>query len=1303
MTFDDTLHLFFQTQTQIIMKTRLLVFVGLFILNLGYAQINPWAKSSGKGQQLTSISSKVSLKNQTIYKLDIQALKNALKKTPHRAKSSVNSGVVITFPNRKGEFETFIVSQTSVLHPDLAKKFPSIQSYIGVSTVNKSAVIRFSISDTDGFHAMTMRAGAQSEYIDEYSKSRTSYMVYSKDDMTGEQEFSCELKEFGLEKTNLDFGSLQQRNANDGRLRTYRLAFACTGEYAQFHINDQGVSSSATDAVKKAAVLAAMNTTMTRVNGIYETDLGVTMQIVANNDRVIYLNGSTDPYGAQPIDQNQATCDQQIGNGNYDVGHVVGTGDGGVAGLGVVCGSRKAEGFTGRNTPKGDPFDVDYVAHELGHQFGANHTQNNSCQRNGSTAMEPGSASTIMGYAGICSPNVQNNSDDHFHAISIQEMWAHVTGSATCSQNTVTGNTAPTANAGSNFTIPKSTPFILKGSGSDANAADQLTYNWEQMDSQVATMPPVATSTSGPAFRSLSSKTSPDRYMPDLATVIAGNTASEWEVVPSVARTMNFRLTVRDNHAGGGNTASDNTQITVSGNAGPFVVNAPNTNVSWAAGSSQTVTWSVAGTTGNGVNAANVDILLSTDGGNTYPVTIASGVANDGSHAITVPNNQGTQNRIMVRGSNHIFYDISNANFTITGGTVDNQAPTTPSGLTASNITQTTIDLSWTASTDNVGVTGYDVYQGNNVVATVTGTTRQITGLTAATAYSFRVKAKDAAGNESGFSNTANATTLPEDTSDTQAPTTPANLASSNVTQTTVGLSWTASTDNVGVTGYDVYQGNTVVTTVTGTSHTVTGLTANTAYQFRVKAKDAAGNTSDFSNTVSVTTLTDTTDPTYCSSNGQSVTDEYISNVTLGSINNTTTGSSGGYGNYTSLSTTLSKGASNTITITPTWSGTVYDEGYSVWIDYNRDGDFADSGEQVFSKAASKDTSVSGSFTVPASATNGNTRMRVSMKYNGIPTPCESFNFGEVEDYTVTITGGGTDPTCNDGIQNGDETGIDCGGSCEPCQVDPTCNDGIQNGDETGIDCGGSCEPCQVTVTYCTANGNDGPEAISNVTFAGINNSSTRGATGYEDHTSSTASVSRGTSYNLNVTIIGYQGGSTDEIYAWIDWNRDGDFADAGENYTVTKTSNLAGSVSISVPQTANVGSTRMRVLVSYYDNENNPCDTGTNDVRFGEYEDYTVAVTASKSDNSNSRDFFSIANPVASYGNLDVAFSNATTGNARITVFDTNGRKVADFSQQKLSGNYLSLPLNGKLRQGLYFVNIQTKSANGTKSFIVK
>jgi len=191
------------------------------------------------------------------------------------------------------------------------------------------------------------------------------------------------------------------------------------------------------------------------------------------------------------------------------------------------------------------------------------------------------------------------------------------------------------------------------------------------------------------------------------------------------------------------------------------------------------------------------------------------------------------------------------------GSTADTQAPTAPTNLAASNITQTTVDLSWTASTDNVGVTGYDVYQGSTLLGTVTGTSTQVTGLTANTSYSFSVKAKDDAGNVSSASNTVNVTTLSD--ADTEAPTAPTNLAASNITQTTVDLSWTASTDNVGVTGYDVYQGSTLLGTVTGTSTQVTGLTANTSYSFSVKAKDDAGNVSASSNVVNVTTQPEST------------------------------------------------------------------------------------------------------------------------------------------------------------------------------------------------------------------------------------------------------------------------------------------------------------------------------------------------------------------------------------------------------------------------------------------------------------
>ncbi len=329
----------------------------------------------------------------------------------------------------------------------------------------------------------------------------------------------------------------------------------------------------------------------------------------------------------------------------------------------------------------------------------------------------------------------------------------------------------------------------------------------------------------------------------------------------------------------------------------------------------------------------------------------------------------------------------------------DTQAPTAPSNLTASNITQTSLSLSWTASTDNVGVTGYDVYQGSSVIQTVTGTTASVTGLTESTAYTFSVRAKDAAGNVSPSSNVVNVTTLAP--ADTQPPTAPSNLTASNITQTSVNLSWTASTDNVGVTGYDVYQGTSVIQTVTGTTASVTGLTANTTYSFSVKAKDAAGNVSPSSNVVNVTTLVNTI--TYCASRGNSTANEWIQRVQLGSINNTS-GNNGGYADYTNLSATLVKGTSNTIIITPGWSGTKYREAYRVWIDYNQDGDFLDSGEQVVNVNKTNVTSISRSFTVPTTALNGPTRMRVSMKYNASPTSCEVFPYGEVEDYTVVIS-----------------------------------------------------------------------------------------------------------------------------------------------------------------------------------------------------------------------------------------------------------------------------------------------------------
>jgi hypothetical protein len=236
---------------------------------------------------------------------------------------------------------------------------------------------------------------------------------------------------------------------------------------------------------------------------------------------------------------------------------------------------------------------------------------------------------------------------------------------------------------------------------------------------------------------------------------------------------------------------------------------------------------------------------------------------------------------------------------------------------------------------------------------------------------------------------------------DTQAPTVPAGLAASGTTTTSTVLNWNAATDNVGVTGYDVYRGSTLVTTVTGTTYTVTGLTAATAYSFSVKAKDAAGNVSAASNVVNVTTLNATSG--YCSSQSGSFVVYIINNFKFNTINNTNNASIY-YGDFTNIATEVKKGTSYNVSITPKSFSGDRNFGYSVWIDYNKDGDFDDAGEQVFSRlAASTVTPITASITIPATAALGTTRLRVSLNSGTIPTPCQVVD-GQYHDYSVNIT-----------------------------------------------------------------------------------------------------------------------------------------------------------------------------------------------------------------------------------------------------------------------------------------------------------
>ena len=594
--------------------------------------------------------------------IDLESIKPQLLQASHRNTPNVGTKVFMMIPDPDGGQMRFQVLENTTMSEGLKRVHPNIRTYdvVAEEDQNIHGKIDFTLQ---GFHAMITIPGKGKFFIDPvYMGNSEFHMVYWKKDFFTSKTMTCEF-EGNSDYEDVTPGAGGTRQFGDCQLRTYRLAVCATGEYSTFHSGNAA---------------SAQVTTMNRVNEVYERDMAITMEIVPNNSSVIYTNAGTDPFtngnpGAM-IGQSQSTCDSQIGSANYDIGHVFGTNSGGLAGLGVVCyGGQKGRGVTGSSAPVGDPFDIDYVAHEMGHQFGCNHTFNNSCSgnRNNSTAVEPGSGSTIMAYAGICNPNVQNNSDDHFHGISLGEMDAHIS-STSCPVVTSLSNNPPVISATTtNFYVPANTPFALTCNATDPDG-NTLLYCWEQMDNNISTQPPSPTSTTGPNYRSNSPTTSPTRYFPDLVFVNAGNLTPTWEVTPSVSRAFEFRVTVRDQATGGGCTDYADITMNTDATAGPFIVTYPSAvGITWAGLTSETVTWDVANTTNSNVNCQFVDIFLSTDNGATYPTQLADDVPNNGSYTITVPNTPSTTCRVMVMAQNGTFFDVSNNNFEITAATND--------------------------------------------------------------------------------------------------------------------------------------------------------------------------------------------------------------------------------------------------------------------------------------------------------------------------------------------------------------------------------------------------------------------------------------------------------------------------------------------------------------------------------------------------------------------------------------------------------------------------------------------------------
>ncbi|MDY8138148.1 reprolysin-like metallopeptidase [Aquimarina sp. 2201CG5-10] len=647
-------------------KNTLYVCVSLFFLTMFHFSMSAqdiwWEKSNERYSK-----NQVNIDGTYLtFDINNRELENKLEQVPFRLHKK-NQKHIIKFPGENNGFRDFVISRTEVMHPYLAVKYSEIKTFVGYALKDPTEVIRFSYYPKVGIQGSIIKPGENTIVIKPINQN-THILYDSKEEVSS--LFDCQTEEISAKIQ--DQQVLNGRNANDGNLRRYRLALSVSGDYSQFFLD--GTESDDTE--RKAKVMAAMVASINRVNGIFERDFGVTMQIIPENDSLIFLDPTSDPYttGSSLNSQLQNTLDDDpnVGTDRYDVGHLFHEENaiyGNAGCIACVCtDGSKGSGYTTHRDPSSDHFNL-IVAHEFGHQFGGYHVQSSSNCRSGfNSEVEPGSGSSIMGYAGICSPNVQSTPDDYFNYVDIRDVAIWTINNSNCAEIIPTGNTAPVADAGNDYTIPQSTPFVLEGEANDIDGVGSLTYCWEQNNPENpnSSSTPQSHWINGPLFRSKLPTASNKRYFPQLDDVLAGNLTPTWEVLPSVARSMRFEFTVRDNTPQGGQTNTDGVLLTVDANSGPFAITSQNTIETWNVGEQVTVNWDVANTDQAPVNANMVDILLSVDGGYTYPYILQDDIANDGSETFVLPNVEGsTTARIMIKASDNIFFAINSTNFTI--------------------------------------------------------------------------------------------------------------------------------------------------------------------------------------------------------------------------------------------------------------------------------------------------------------------------------------------------------------------------------------------------------------------------------------------------------------------------------------------------------------------------------------------------------------------------------------------------------------------------------------------------------------
>jgi len=656
---------------------RVLMIVGLFILlvcnSLMVSAQSYWQDLGGVGalakpsttSSAESLDRTFKIQSGRRMSLDLPVWLHALNDNP------LGASLVLPLPD--GTFAEYHFESSRVMAEELAAKYPNIQTFQGVDTANAVNRGRFDLGD-HGFHGLFIHNGRRI-YIDPEIKGDTQhYLVYYASDLNNlepriQDRVFSQKPDFGLSAKS---AVISAKTSTGSQLRTYRMAVSATAEYTEFHGGSGSVG------------LAAIVTLVNRLNEVFARELAINFQLVANNDAIVFTDANTDPFDNSDDDV-ETNADVQrtfIGNGNFDIGHVLNTAGGGLAYNGVCDNFYKARGLSGSRNPQGDHFHVDLVAHEIGHQFGASHTFNGTedgCEgnRDGLSAWEPGSGSSIMAYSGICgSQDFAFSADPFFHGASIEQMvdYVSVGFGAGCENISALANTPPVANGGLDYNVPANTPLQLKGSGSDADN-DVLSFSWEEFDLGTASSSSANMVDDGsrPLFRSWPPESTADRYLPRLSNVLQGTTVLG-ETYATTNRALNFRLSVRD---GQGGVAYDDMRITVTNTGEAFAVTEPSTGASWEAGEQKLVRWNVADTNMAPINCGQVDIALSSDAGINFDLILAEGTPNDGEAEVLVPSSSNSAARLKVHCSDNIFFAINSGDIELLPSSTTPPPPTT--------------------------------------------------------------------------------------------------------------------------------------------------------------------------------------------------------------------------------------------------------------------------------------------------------------------------------------------------------------------------------------------------------------------------------------------------------------------------------------------------------------------------------------------------------------------------------------------------------------------------------------------------